>query len=768
MSRSDLESLTIFNVRGVVQSFTLNFDKHRKLCVVYGENGTGKTTLCDAMELLGAGTMGSLDDRGLGKVERYWHPAGQALTPGTIELKAAGAGYAAAVKAGKVTWTPDQRPQVRVLRRPQLLRIVTATAAKRYEAIGELVDVSGVEHSEQALANLVKETERDVAERTARIAGAQEILQKLFTASTPEGGDWLAWARGEADRRDSDLLGAANALDALKTAYEVLVGRQRSYVAASAEVASAVEGAEAATAAVTQADAAGSVADSELLAVLEAASKLMAAARHPEVCPLCEGMEHVADLESRVSERLSAMSALRTARGRQSDANRDLAAAHTRLAQIEKDYATERAAFEALLVAHPERADSGAIPSEAPPVDIADLANWLVRTAAVMEELTRRHRDLTVRASNATNLRDALSTYDENYALADRSSKLYASLKRGLELARAARHAFVNELLAGISTEVGRLYEAVHPSEGLASVSLSLDERKRASLDLLTCFQASDGVPPQAYFSDSHLDTLGLCVFLALAKQRAAHRTVMVLDDVLASVDEPHVDRLIQMIYEEAQHFRHVVVTTHYRPWREKLRWGWLKQGQCQLVELGPWSASVGPSLVRSTSEIERLRKVLREENDFDGQAACGKAGVVLEAVLDFLTELYKCKLPRTSRNEWTLGDLLPAIGKKLRAALRVEFQDPGHPTNYVSHDVGPILDELERIAQSRNLLGAHFNKLSFSLLDANAKHFANKVLELADLLVHPEHGWPRSNRSGSYWSTAKDARRLHPLQEPA
>lgn len=167
-----------------------------------------------------------------------------------------------------------------------------------------------------------------------------------------------------------------------------------------------------------------------------------------------------------------------------------------------------------------------------------------------------------------------------------------------------------------------------------------------------------------------------LCVFLALAKKRGAHRTVMVLDDVLASADEPHVDRLVQMIYEEAQHFRHVVVTTHYRPWREKPRWGWLKQGQCQLVELGPWSASVGPSLVRSTSEIERLRKVLKsEEDDFDWQAACGKAGVVLEAMLDFLTELYKCKLPRMSRNEWTLGDLFPAIGRKLRPSGAVDLR---------------------------------------------------------------------------------------------
>lgn len=82
-------------------------------------------------------------------------------------------------------------------------------------------------------------------------------------------------------------------------------------------------------------------------------------------------------------------------------------------------------------------------------------------------------------------------------------------------------------------------------------------------------------------------------------------------------------------------------------------------------------------------------------------------------------------------------------------------------------HKLGPIIEELQRVAQTRNLTGAHFNKFSFELLESDAKHFATQVLQLAGLLVHPEHGWPRSDKSGSYWSTSKESRRLHPLKEP-
>ena len=112
--------------------------------------------------------------------------------------------------------------------------------------------------------------------------------------------------------------------------------------------------------------------------------------------------------------------------------------------------------------------------------------------------------------------------------------------------------------------------------------------------------------------------------------------TILVLDDVLASVDEPHVERLIEMLYAEAIEFRHCLITTHYRPWKQKLRWGWLKNGQCQFVELSKWTNQHGMTLVRSIPEVERLRTLLNETPP-DPQLVCAKAGVILEAALDFL-----------------------------------------------------------------------------------------------------------------------------------
>ena len=72
MSASGLKKLTIEHLRGSVAPFALPFEKGRKLTIVYGENGTGKSTICDAFEFLGKGKVGSLENRGLGKTNKYW------------------------------------------------------------------------------------------------------------------------------------------------------------------------------------------------------------------------------------------------------------------------------------------------------------------------------------------------------------------------------------------------------------------------------------------------------------------------------------------------------------------------------------------------------------------------------------------------------------------------------------------------------------------------------------------------------------------------
>jgi hypothetical protein len=200
------------------------------------------------------------------------------------------------------------------------------------------------------------------------------------------------------------------------------------------------------------------------------------------------------------------------------------------------------------------------------------------------------------------------------------------------------------------------------------------------------------------------------------------------------------------------------------------LRWGWLRNGQCQFIELTKWTASNGLTLIRSVPDVQRLRQLLAESPP-DPQLVCAKAGYILEAALDFLTQHYECSVPRRSGGLYTIGDLLPAIDRKLRQALRIEViqgtDSAGVPT-YRTVELVQHLDELSRIFQARNVFGCHFNELSFELLESDALGFGKQVLDLMDALTDEDAGWPRNGKSGSYWATVGETRRLHPYRKPS
>jgi hypothetical protein len=125
--------------------------------------------------------------------------------------------------------------------------------------------------------------------------------------------------------------------------------------------------------------------------------------------------------------------------------------------------------------------------------------------------------------------------------------------------------------------------------------------------------------------------------------------------------------------------------------------------------------------------------------------------------------------VPKRASSLFTIGELLPALDKKLRQELKtvVTTTDATGAETSVTVILLPILDELSRIAQARNVFGAHFNELSFELLENDAIAFGSNVLKLVEAIADQENGWPRKEKKGSYWANANETRRLYPLKKP-
>jgi len=766
-----LKSLTLTSFRGSSGTFTLSFETNRRLTLLYGENGTGKTTICDAFEFLAKGNIGSLDERGMGAgLAKYWPTAEKAAAAVSVILETHASKCTGTIAGTKVVVAPESaRPRAEILRHRRILKLMEAQPKDRYDEIARFIDIDAFEKSEESLRQLGKSLATEKQQASTAEQENLTVLQGYYeNAGSPAGLNPVTWAEQKLAQPAEDLAADIAAIGKLRTAFEALKGlpeklelRRQAVTAAQGAADTADQNQLAATAAVGDSA-------SDALNVLVAGDAYIGV--HPNVaeCPLCESAENAAGLGAAIKSRLAKLETLQASTLEWRKQHGLFDSAKQALQQAESDYVTAVNTFAAAQGGHAWKADV-VLPSEAAPTDSLGLTAWLTTNAAIAETWATVDVAWRDESQSRAQTKTVLERFQSNTARVKELNALIPKVDDALLQCVEERKAFSDGIMSDIAQKVGELYDLVHPGEGLNKIALELDPKKRSSLELKAQFSGKNA-PPQAYFSQSHLDTLGLCVFLALALRDQPEATILVLDDVLSSVDEPHVERVIGMIYEVSTKFQHTIVSTHYRPWREKFRWGLLKPDQvCQFVELTAWSLSHGLTLSGSIPEIGRL-KTLLGENPPDVQSITGKAGVILESLLDFLTLKYGCAVPRRPGGIHTLGDLLPAINGKLLAALKVESLDhsAGTPPAISAIELKPILDEITKIAAARNVIGAHFNPNAFDLYPTDGINFAKHVEKLADALICPDHGWPTKDKSGTHWANGGETRRLHPLKKPA
>lgn len=593
-----LTSLRIQHLRGAVVPFVLPFEPEKKLTIVYGENGAGKSTICDALEFIGNGKVGSLDNRGLGVTNRFWPSIGKQRSDVSVELvMGTGSCRATLGTNGVLASPPERRPRVEVLRRRQIQALIEAKPAERYAAIRRFVDVDGVEASEAALRQLVRELQASRELAVARVHEHQDTLRQFWEDGGRPGRDPFSWAEAESQRDPGAFDAEVGALDGLSAAYSRLADYPEQLRTAESELADLRRLRAEAERALNERLAVAATDAAEMVEILRSARSYLAEHPAPLACPLCEGTENAAGLAERVEARLATFAAIRETQATLSAREREVQRAEDALAILRANLMEDAGTFEDRRMALPSP-PGVPLPRDAAPTEASDLAAWLGANSHLPAAWRHASQARQATGQFRATLTRALATYQDNLAAQNQQERLLPRLRQALELAERERRQFTDQTLAEIAADVGRLYEAVHPGEGLDTIRLLLDPKRRASLEIGASFRGQIGSPPQAYFSDSHLDTLGLCIFMALAALDEPDNTILVLDDVLASVDEPHLERVIEMVCGESAKFRHCILTTHYRPWRERLRAGWPRNGPCHFVELSPWSDSGGLRLL--------------------------------------------------------------------------------------------------------------------------------------------------------------------------
>ncbi len=769
-----MTQLSIQDFRGATQPLDLTFDARKSAILIFGENGTGKSTIVDALESVIEGSTAFLDNWKLGKGKRkesYIPSLGKSLSDVKISLKFGTRTYTASLNAKglQLCDTPD-RPYAKVLRRKSLQAFIDAEPAQRYKEVAAFLDIPKIEAAEATLREALKDAQKRYESAIAACSQAEESLQGLWEAEGSPGlnkkQDAKAWARSETTTPPEAL---QQELTKLKTGVkhtESLQTQTKAVEDAQQQFTAAEKALEVATTELAALESDPGQNNSQLVTLLQDAQTYLSTTPDT-VCPVCEQTQiDPSQLVERLKSRIQAMHKLKLASDRKMRAQQ---LAQTRQEQLSKEQ-------EKLLVvadaAHRYFSSSGNDETSLQILQNLEIDNTSVTLPALQSQVATRQQELQTqrdtlqkRIHNQTSIKHYTDTLKEKLAEAKQKESLCKRLTQAVAIVEAKRKQHVEQVLSSIAKDVDTLYQRIHPHEAIGNLTLKLDEQQRGSLAYGVTFGGQQDIQPQPYYSESHLDTLGLCIFLALAKRDKAERTLVILDDVLGSVDQQHLQKTISMLLGEASHFAQLIITSHYRPLRDQFRFARQPSTSVQLFELKPWNFGHGIKSSKNITNVQELRQKLLPEN-FNRDDVAAQAGKLFESLLEFVSMTYKCSVPHLIEPRFTFSQLACAPKKNLKQTMKVVT---GQGDTKTEIPLGPIYEKLDQAISVRNLVGAHFNQWAGELSDQDVRDMADLALELADALICQHCGsLPISDKSGSYWQCSCKQTQLHPLQQPS
>jgi recombinational DNA repair ATPase RecF len=266
------------------------------------------------------------------------------------------------------------------------------------------------------------------------------------------------------------------------------------------------------------------------------------------------------------------------------------------------------------------------------------------------------------------------------------------------------------------------------------------------ALDIKCILSNDRKVDPTQILSEGNLDLLAFLIMLAVTRSCASRgqSTFLVLDDVWQSVDAIHRNSILEYLFSPAFKSWQFVITVHDRLWARLIENKARKlKKQLQTAELTSWSLTEGPRIrYRKLDTLSQLRRVL---DDAPPDVLCPYVGRALEELADELSISMRTSVRRTPGDRYTLEDLWPKVRETLASCKASDTL----PTVTQKVDANYIL---------RNMYGAHYNEWAQSVSQAEAREFAELVVELWDETHCGECSKPltlvsNSNKSDIDWS---------------
>lgn len=250
-------------------------------------------------------------------------------------------------------------------------------------------------------------------------------------------------------------------------------------------------------------------------------------------------------------------------------------------------------------------------------------------------------------------LEENLKYYEENLIKREKAEYALRNAETLLSAFIESRDQILDDLYTNIKDRFVELYRKLHSSDEENFDALIASSG--AGVDFKVNFHGQGNHPPHALHSEGHQDSMGICLYLALAERLTkGYIDLIVLDDVMMSVDAPHrrqICHLLADFFKGKQFF----ITTHDQTWARQLQSEGVIKSKNR-VELSNWTIHDGPRVNYIGDIWQPIEKDLKR-NDVPAAAAKLRRGS--EEYFSLVCSALQAPVKFKFSGQYELGDLL-------------------------------------------------------------------------------------------------------------
>jgi len=288
----------------------------------------------------------------------------------------------------------------------------------------------------------------------------------------------------------------------------------------------------------------------------------------------------------------------------------------------------------------------------------------------------------------------------------------------------------IQETYDSIHGNIQSFYSMLHPNEPHKNIELTVALGRRASTELRMESFGREGEDPRALTSEGHLDSLGLCIFLGFVKKFNAGCSLIVLDDVVSTVDAKHRENICKLLLEEFRD-KQLIITTHDEVWYKQLRAfqrAYGIEGDFKNLVITNWHVENGPTIMPYKIRWERIQEKIGS-GDKTGAGNDGRQ--YLEWLLKHICEVTNAPVPVNNWQGGMVSGILPHAKKRLEYLIKEdEFKAK----------ISKTFQDLETTILMGNLL-SHNNMLAETVSIEEVNRFCESVHNLHNTFLCPNCG---------------------------